>query len=198
MFLSSESYSNKLPRDPKFQVRDDTMSFVVREVDEDIEEGDVSDAILHQYQIRPLLVKRFTRARPSGERLRTRTVQIVMPKKLSNNLTVQGLKLFGALFNIEVQKNIRLADICHRCQFWGHKARWCRREPKCLHCAGPHLTANCHDIPWEPICANCRGDHKAFDVNCPVYQKFPPNKSLSSPSRARNFSYLRTQTVNTS
>lgn len=59
---------------------------------------------------------------------------------------------------------------CHRCQAWGHATSNCFAEPSCLKCAGQHLTYECTKTKDTPAkCVNCKGDHPANAIICPVY-----------------------------
>lgn len=61
---------------------------------------------------------------------------------------------------------------CHRCQSYGHGSLNCNQAPKCVRCAGEHLTENCvmeKDNPNLLKCINCNGNHTANYKKCPIY-----------------------------
>ena len=64
---------------------------------------------------------------------------------------------------------------CKRCQCFNHVQSSCHRTPRCVKCAGEHLTADCKaskDSP--PKCVNCGGNHTASYRGCEIakdYQK---------------------------
>lgn len=63
--------------------------------------------------------------------------------------------------------------MCFRCQGHGHAQRNCFAPPKCVKCAGDHLTLHClkpKDTPAK--CANCGGDHTANYRLCESYLKY--------------------------
>ncbi|CAH1114774.1 unnamed protein product [Psylliodes chrysocephalus] len=43
----------------------------------------------------------------------------------------------------EMRRSTKSIIQCHRCQAWGHATSNCGRPPKCLKCAGDHLTNTC-------------------------------------------------------
>lgn len=59
---------------------------------------------------------------------------------------------------------------CRRCQIWGHSMGNCQRTYRCSKCAEPHQITECRHT-GKPKCANCRGEHRAFSRECPVYQQ---------------------------
>lgn len=58
---------------------------------------------------------------------------------------------------------------CRRCQAYGHASEICGFDPKCVKCAGGHLTQDCpHKTKLEqPKCINCHGMHPASYRGCP-------------------------------
>lgn len=62
---------------------------------------------------------------------------------------------------------------CLRCSRWGHKAPTCKRRVCCRFCSGGHESQNCRQkinagIEVPPRCVNCKGDHNAHSIACPV------------------------------
>ena len=71
----------------------------------------------------------------------------------------------------ELRKNEREITQCRRCQAWGHAASNCYRQPKCMKCAGDHLTFNCSKPENAPVrCINCNGNHTSSNLECEVYK----------------------------
>ena len=95
----------------------------------------------------------------------------------NKNISLSMLKekvgvLLYTKVNIEKYANKRQISQCHRCQEWGHVAANCFLRQACLKCAGAHFTHECikpRDTPAR--CTNCKGDHPANSVTCPVYLK---------------------------
>lgn len=74
---------------------------------------------------------------------------------------------------------------CHRCQQFLHSKGYCHHNPKCVKCAGDHLTANCPK-PKEapPTCALCKGTHPANYRGCQVHQEL--QKKIRGERREAN------------
>ncbi|XP_077297277.1 uncharacterized protein LOC143919257 [Arctopsyche grandis] len=62
---------------------------------------------------------------------------------------------------------------CFRCQEYGHAAKNCNRQAKCVKCAGTHLTAQCNQgIVTPAVCSGCSGSHPANFKDCPKRQSY--------------------------
>lgn len=58
---------------------------------------------------------------------------------------------------------------CKRCQRFEHTHSYCKREARCVKCAGSHLTINCKlDKQAAPKCSNCHEAHPANYRGCVV------------------------------
>lgn len=61
---------------------------------------------------------------------------------------------------------------CHRCQRFGHTSQTCKAKPKCVKCAGEHITSECHKKENTPAsCINCGGKHPANYKGCAYYKE---------------------------
>lgn len=78
-------------------------------------------------------------------------------------------KVLNYVVEICPLKGSKLVPQCKKCQKFGHTKRYCERNPKCVKCAGDHLTALC-DKPreFQVLCANCEGPHPANYRGCLV------------------------------
>lgn len=69
---------------------------------------------------------------------------------------------------------------CRRCQLWGHMAKNCNREFKCVKCDGQHEPGKCDkdiDAKVDPVCVNCgKSGHPANWRGCSAYQKYISDK----------------------
>ena len=66
---------------------------------------------------------------------------------------------------------------CYRCQRFNHSSLNCTLQPRCLKCAGAHITRDCTKSRDTPAtCANCRGPHPANFRMCPGN---PANKNAN-------------------
>lgn len=70
---------------------------------------------------------------------------------------------------------------CQNCQRYGHSKNYCHRSPRCVKCAGDHLTKNCErkTKSKDVKCINCQGNHPANYRGCIVAKeiqkrKYPP------------------------
>lgn len=61
---------------------------------------------------------------------------------------------------------------CANCQRYGHTKNYCHLKPRCVKCAGDHLTLQCHrkDRSSEVRCVLCGGNHPANYKGCTVYK----------------------------
>lgn len=81
--------------------------------------------------------------------------------------------ILGMKIRIEPLRKTNLIPQCKRCQLYGHTHNFCNRQPKCVKCAGKHLTAECRKSPNEkPKCANCKLEHPANYRGCEVAVTF--------------------------
>jgi hypothetical protein len=79
---------------------------------------------------------------------------------------------------------VRISELilqCKICQPFGHTRNYCNKTPKCVKCAGPHLTSE-HDKPQmaQRKCCHCGNNHAATYRGCEVVkalQKLIDNKN---------------------
>ncbi|GFT43530.1 RNA-directed DNA polymerase from mobile element jockey, partial [Nephila pilipes] len=71
---------------------------------------------------------------------------------------------------------------CFRCQGFYHSSKYCTREPKCVKCAGIHLTRECTKAAGTPPkCCLCDGEHPANYLACPRNPINHPPKPKDAP-----------------
>ncbi|XP_061385207.1 uncharacterized protein LOC116776805 [Danaus plexippus] len=73
---------------------------------------------------------------------------------------------------VELPRGRGIPGQCHRCQCYGHSARFCNARPRCVKCLGDHGTTDCprktpmEDVP--PSCVLCQQTgHPANYRGCP-------------------------------
>lgn len=96
---------------------------------------------------------------------------------------------------------------CYTCQRYHHVSSQCKIPPRCVKCAGDHLTSTCEKSKETPSkCANCGDTHTASYRGCPAYKyakkayshklrsspQAPP-KNNKNPPADRNFPRLPTR-----
>ena len=71
---------------------------------------------------------------------------------------------------------------CYKCQRFNHTEKTCHANPRCVKCAGEHITRQCTrtltDVNLK--CANCKGNHTANFRGCPIYLQAKGIKSQNS------------------
>jgi hypothetical protein len=66
----------------------------------------------------------------------------------------------------EVRPYVNRPFQCYQCQAFGHSAADCRREQKCLICAGPHNYKDCNTENGTKKCSNCGENHTSTFSGC--------------------------------
>ena len=80
--------------------------------------------------------------------------------------------IFGTKVTIEPLRKTKIVPQCKRCQDYGHTQNFCMKEPRCVKCAGKHLTPECKNPKNAPVkCANCKGDHPANYRGCEIAKR---------------------------
>lgn len=88
----------------------------------------------------------------------------------------------------EKYKNSEGVTQCYKCQSFGHTAPNCNKLPKCVRCTEQHNVKECPlSKEQEELhrCANCNGNHRASNRQCPIYVRQAQNKQVlnSAPSK---------------
>lgn len=99
---------------------------------------------------------------------------VTLPKNDINKQIYQISYIDRIRVTVETLKRRTTPAQCYKCQNFFHHSKFCGRDPKCLKCAGDHLTKNCTKSEADPVkCALCEGEHTANFSGCP---KNPLNK----------------------
>lgn len=85
-------------------------------------------------------------------------------------------------------KNTRKVTQRHRCRGFGHGTTGCHVKPKCVKCAGEHLSSQCTVALEKPKYANCQGNHTANYTGCQAYKD-----CLNSTERSLRSKIARTK-----
>jgi hypothetical protein len=136
-------------------------------------------------QLNPVYIKPMTL---KTQRFVSETLYLVSFKKGDTNLN--ELRKTRALFHIIVRweqyspKSDRPPPPtqCRRCQMFGHGARNCHMNPRCIRCGENHPSKECiyntssdaaSKIPDDRVkCANCGGAHTASFSECPERARY--------------------------
>jgi hypothetical protein len=72
----------------------------------------------------------------------------------------------------EPPKHKRDIAQCANCQRYGHTKNYCHPKPRCVKCAGDHLTSQCHrkERSSDVRCVLCSGTHPANYNGCMAYK----------------------------
>ena len=70
---------------------------------------------------------------------------------------------------------------CARCQRYGHTKNFCNHKPRCVKCAGDHMTDKCQrkERSRDVQCVLCGGNHPANYKGCSVFKKLQQKKHPS-------------------
>lgn len=107
----------------------------------------------------------------------------------------------NANVTVEALKSNKLIPQCKTCQSFGHTKNYCNKPPKCVKCAGSHLSSTCNkseNIP--PKCCHCGKNHPANYRGCEVIKELQKirntkNKSkvVAKAPKARNLSTSKSE-----
>lgn len=95
-------------------------------------------------------------------------------KQKENNKSVYDIKsLLHCRVIFEPPRPKREIPQCGNCQQYGHTKTYCRRSPKCIKCAGDHLSAKCSRKTRsdDVKCVLCGGNHPANYKGCSIYRE---------------------------
>lgn len=100
-------------------------------------------------------------------------------KPKDNNKEIYNIKrLLNLVVRFEAPYTKHEIPQCMRCQKYGHTKNFCTRTPRCVKCAGAHLTKDCDRTTRDDNvkCANCTKNHPANYKGCEIYQQLHQKK----------------------
>lgn len=78
-------------------------------------------------------------------------------------------KIMNTIVKIEPMKLPKEIPQCKNCQQFNHTKNYCSKEPRCVRCAGKHLSKDCTKPQnIHPKCCNCAEHHPASYRGCIV------------------------------
>lgn len=154
-----------------YPVEDDTViKVVIRGLPVDIDMNDVKGYLIDE-NFPVTHVSQLTRRR-RGEVTKHPLFMATLTKSAQAKRIYQLPFILNMKVKIETYRGRGGAIQCHRCQQFNHTQRTCNNDPRCLKCAGNHLTNTCLKSKNLPAtCANCGGDHTANFPGCIHYPK---------------------------
>lgn len=100
-------------------------------------------------------------------------------KKIYEVDNIRGMKV-----KIEAIHKPKLIPQCKRCQDYGYTQAYCSREPRCVKCAGKHLTKDCRkNAQVAPKCANCNQNHPANYRGCEIAKQKQRERNVINKGR---------------
>lgn len=86
---------------------------------------------------------------------------------------------------------------CANCMAYGHTKSYCRRNPRCIKCAGNHASPDCSrkERSDDVKCVLCDGNHPTNYKGCTVYkelqkQKYPPLRIKPTQNKNKAETYI--------
>ncbi|KFM80148.1 Nucleic-acid-binding protein from transposon X-element, partial [Stegodyphus mimosarum] len=161
-----EHFSFLLPQDREIKV-------VIRGLMSDTETKEITEDLAAQ-NITVNSVKQMTRRR-NGELINLPLFLVSLPRNEKSKNIHNITHLGGLSVKVEDYKG-RVGPLqCYRCQGFHHTQTGCFYSPKCVRCAGDHLSYECPNKNKEipPKCVNCLGEHTSNFRGC---SKFPKKK----------------------
>jgi hypothetical protein len=106
----------------------------------------------------------------SAKTASTITIEFTKPED-ANKVIDEGLISQGEVFQCERYERQCRVKQCFKCQKYGHIGTQCKAPTACGYCAQEHDTRDCpsksdRSVPRK--CATCRGEHEAWNRQCPT------------------------------
>lgn len=170
-----------------FQAKmDKTYKAVIRNLHPSINTDDLKNELIELGHD----VVHISNIRQSGTKKPLPLFQVELRTK-ENNKDIHSInRLMYSVVQVEKPHVKREVVQCTTCQRYGHTKTYCNRRPRCVKCAGEHLTNQCERKEWgtEVKCVLCSGSHPANYRGCSVYKEV----------QTRRFPSLRTKIVHKS
>ena len=106
----------------------------------------------------------------------------------ANKIIDEGLVWQGEVFQCErYERQCRLKQ-CYKCQKYGHIGTQCKAATACGYCAQEHDTRDCPSksgLDTTKKCALCRGEHEAWNRQCPARKEETAKMKIAYDTRPR-------------
>jgi hypothetical protein len=151
------------------------LSVVMRGVPYSISEEEAKNELIKlNYPV--IRVTRLLKTSKPTDGVATKTLTPLLAVDLKNN--DQGKTIFNldrfiySVISVEPRRRSSNIPQCTNCQKYNHTKNFCKLEPRCVKCAGPHHYTNCPSRKVEiPLCVNCGKNHTANYKGCEYYLK---------------------------
>ncbi|GFY47291.1 nucleic-acid-binding protein from transposon X-element [Trichonephila inaurata madagascariensis] len=108
---------------------------------------------------------------------------IICTRSENNRVLHKITELNNMKIKVEVLRKKYGPPQCYRCQGFFHSSKYCTRAPRCVKCAGDHLTKDCRKtIDEPPKCCHCDEDHPASCLQCPKNPQNRQKKEIGKPT----------------
>jgi hypothetical protein len=117
----------------------------------------------------------------------TITIEFTKPED-ANKIIDEGLIWQGEVFQCERYERQCRVKQCFKCQKYGHIGTQCKAPTACGYCAQEHNTRDCPSKSGQSIprrCATCRGEHEAWNRQCPTRKDEIAKAKLAYEMRPR-------------
>ena len=146
-----------------------TPSFVITNVSHTITEADILQELKEGNNI---CAKKVSRIQSRATGSQTKLIRVITTDEKQCNQALQlGVKIGFQKYRCEPSKSQPTVQQCFKCQGFGHIAKNCTEEQKCLRCSGSHPLKECKIEKSQATCANCGGNHASVFRGCPSYQE---------------------------
>jgi hypothetical protein len=135
----------------------------------------------------------------SAKAASTITIEFTKPED-ANKIIDEGLIWQGEVFQCERYERQCRVKQCFKCQKCGHIGTQCKATTACGYCAQEHNTRDCPSKSGRSVprrCATCRGEHEAWNRQCPTRKDEIAKAKLAYQIRPRYHQVTepRTRTV---
>lgn len=120
------------------------------------------------------IIKKEKQTNDKGEQIISKRGLPLFMLTFNNQEKMEKIYEIKKILNIAVKieplrRNMKAIPQCKRCKCYNHTQAYCCREPRCVECAGKHLTTNCNiSKQTAPKCVNYKGMHPANYRGCEV------------------------------
>ena len=142
---------------------------VITKVIKELENETIEDALTEEGYTEA----KANRFQKEGNRLNTVMLTFSNEAELNTAIT-KGVFIGRMHFRVYRYTPTKRPMQCYRCNKFGHPAKWCRGNRKCVYCSSiDHVGTDCshRDNYDRHHCSNCQGNHSSRSHTCPAYKE---------------------------